>query len=202
MTKRRIFSVMSCAVILAFAAFVMVAFAGCDNTEGELEKIEGSAGLEYELSEDGTYYTVISLGTCTDTDVVIGNWYNGLPVKGMGQMAMDTAADGYIVESITVSQGVEYFAFAAVNNWTVRRVVLPNGIETYGSAAFIHSQKLEEVVFGTGLKKIEYDTFMDAGDDVTIYFRGTEAEWAQVEIVETGNEKMANYTVVCNYKDA
>lgn len=108
----------------------------------------------------------------------------------------------YDVNSITVSQGIDIFGAAAVSNFTMTRLVLPNGIESYGSAAFIRSEKLEEIVFGTGLKKIEYDSFMGCGENVTIYFRGTEAEWAQVEIESSGNELMEGYTVVCNYTAA
>ena len=37
---------------------------------------EESQGLEYELSSDGTYYVVIGIGTCTDTDLVIPLAYN------------------------------------------------------------------------------------------------------------------------------
>ena len=50
------------------------------------EKIEGSAGLVYELSEDGTYYIFTDGKSCTDENIVIGNWHEengkGLPVKG------------------------------------------------------------------------------------------------------------------------
>lgn len=188
------------AVVLAAVAALICAFtlAGCGGDE--VEKIEGSSGLEYQLSADGTYYTVTGVGTCSDVDVVIGNWHNDLPVRGIGERVLRNF--DYDVNSITVSQGIDLFGAAAVSNFTMKRLVLPNGIETYGSAAFIRSEKLEEIVFGTGLKKIEYDSFMGCGEDVTIYFRGTEAEWAEVEIESQGNELIEGYTVVCNYTGA
>ncbi len=40
-----------------------------------------SAGLEYELSSDGTYYTITGIGTCKDRDVIIPSEYKNLPVK-------------------------------------------------------------------------------------------------------------------------
>ena len=184
-----------------FAAIVAVvccfAFAACGDS---VEKVEGSAGLEYQLSEDGTYYTVTGVGTCTDVDVVIGNWHEDLPVRGIGERVMRNFT--YDVNSITVSQGIDIFGAAAVSNFTMTKLVLPDGIETYGSAAFLRCEKLEEIVFGKGLKKIEYDSFMGCGENVTIYFRGTEAEWDAVQIDAQGNELMDGYTVVCNYTGA
>jgi hypothetical protein len=42
--------------------------------------VPASEGLEYELNEDGTSYSVIGIGTCEDTDIVIPSTYEGLPV--------------------------------------------------------------------------------------------------------------------------
>ena len=137
---------------------------------------------------------------CTDVDVVIGNWHEDLPVRGIGERVMRNFT--YDVNSITVSQGIDIFGAAAVSNFTMTKLVLPDGIETYGSAAFIRCEKLEEIVFGKGLKKIEYDSFMGCGENVTLYFRGTEAEWDAVQIDAQGNELMDGYTVVCNYTGA
>lgn len=188
------------AVVLAAIAALACVFPlfGCGGTE--VKKVEGSAGLEYQLSADGTYYIVTGAGTCTDVDIVVGNWHNDLPVRGIGERVMRNF--DYTVNSITVSQGIDIFGAAAVSNFTMTRLVLPDGIETYGSAAFIRSEKLEEIVFGTGLKEIEYDSFMGCGKNVTIYFRGTEEEWSQVTIESQGNEQVSGYTVVCNYKGA
>ena len=186
------------AVLAAIAALICAfTFAACGD---EVEKIEGSEGFEYQLSEDGTYYTVVGVGTVSDTDVVVGNWHNDLPVRGIGERVLRNF--DYDVNSITVCQGIDMFGAAAVSNFTMTRLVLPDGIETYGSAAFIRSEKLEEIVFGKGLKKIEYDSFMGCGEDITIYFRGTQEEWDAVEIEAQGNEQVSGYTVVCDYKDA
>lgn len=51
------------------------------------ENAEGSVGLAYTLSSDGTYYTVTGIGECTDTDVVIPSTYNDLPVRAIGDNA-------------------------------------------------------------------------------------------------------------------
>ncbi len=43
-----------------------------------------SEGLVYMLSNDGMYYIVKGMGTCTDTAIVIPEKYNNLPVKSIG----------------------------------------------------------------------------------------------------------------------
>ena len=45
------------------------------------KKEPASAGLSYRLIR-GIEYTV-SLGTCTDSEVIIPSYYNGLPVKSV-----------------------------------------------------------------------------------------------------------------------
>lgn len=46
-----------------------------------------SKGLAYELDDTSTYYTVIGIGSCTDTDIIIPNTYNGKPVTSIGDNA-------------------------------------------------------------------------------------------------------------------
>lgn len=42
-----------------------------------------SVGLRFELNNEGTAYTVVSRGTCSDTIIVIPDSYNGLPVSSI-----------------------------------------------------------------------------------------------------------------------
>ena len=52
-----------------------------------------SEGLEYELSYSGDSYTVTGRGTCTDINIVIPAYYNGLPVTKIGPMAFTLEYD-------------------------------------------------------------------------------------------------------------
>ena len=56
------------------------------SVEDEEERMP-SEGLEYTLSNDGTYYSVTGIGTCTDTVIVIPNIYENLPVERIGESA-------------------------------------------------------------------------------------------------------------------
>lgn len=46
-----------------------------------------SQGLSYSLSEDGTYYVVDGIGTCTDPTLIIPATYNNLPVCAIAESA-------------------------------------------------------------------------------------------------------------------
>ena len=64
---------------------------------------ESSEGLEFALNEDGKGYTVVGIGTCTDTEIVIGK-YKNLPVTQIGEDAFKDCAN---ITSITIGGGVE-----------------------------------------------------------------------------------------------
>ena len=60
--------------------FVLGTCENCGEQDPE-HVIRYSEGLEYVLSDDGTYYILSDIGTCTDRDIVIPLEYNGLPIK-------------------------------------------------------------------------------------------------------------------------
>jgi hypothetical protein len=62
-----------------------------------------SEGLEYTLSDDGSYYIVADLGTCKDAHIVIPPTYSGLPVTGISGWAFSKYYD---VISITIPSTV------------------------------------------------------------------------------------------------
>ena len=184
------------AVVGASLAF---AFAGCG--ESGPERIEGTEGLKYELSEDGTYYIMTDASECTEPDGMVGNCYEGKPVKAIGDMAFKFQEG---LNSVTVAEGVTEYGECWLDNGTATRVVLPDGVKSMGTAAFLICFNLKEVVIGTGLETIEVDTFEKAGDnyddhkEFTIYFRGTEAEWNEVEVA-ANNDLLEECTIVFNY---
>ena len=51
------------------------------------------------------------------------------------------------------------------------------------------------------MKRIEVDSFEKVPEDITIYFRGSEEEWNNVEIAERGNSVLNNCKIVFDYKD-
>ncbi len=81
-----------------------------------------SAGLEYNLSPDGTYYSV-ALGTCTDTQIFIPSIYQDLPVIK-----------------------IERFAFQYCKALT--SITIPDSITIIENSAFLECSNLDSVTFG------------------------------------------------------
>lgn len=181
-------------VLAAIGVSLSLAFTACSD---EPEQVEGTAGLIYELSEDGSYYIMTDASKCTEKDVVVGNWYNGKPVKAIGDMAFKFQEG---LNSVTVAEGVTEYGECWLDNGTATRVVLPDGVKSMGVAAFLICFELKEVVIGKGLETIEVDTFEKVNDDFTIYFRGSEAEWKEVEVADRGNDILSTCKMVYDYK--
>ena len=110
--------------IAALAAAALTAcafgFAGCNifdfNTDGsgggqilpggnEEEPGPGpsTAGFEYELSDDGTAYTVVGIADTETTNIVIPATYKGLPVTSIGGSAFVRCSS---LTSVTIPNSV------------------------------------------------------------------------------------------------
>lgn len=75
--------------------------------------------LAYELSDDGTYYTLVGRGTIpeTVTDIVIDSEYNGLPVTMIGSEAFANTS----ITSVTIPKSISHilpYAFSGCNSLT------------------------------------------------------------------------------------
>ena len=103
-----------------------------------------SEGLEFKLSDDGSYYSVTGIGSCEDVDIVIPSTYNSLPVSSIGEGAFEDCDDliGVIIpDSVTV---IGRAAFYSCSNIT--SVVIPSNLTVIENAAFSGCVKLVEII--------------------------------------------------------
>lgn len=104
-----------------------------DNKPSDEEPKE-SDGLEYKLSSNGQYYSVIGIGSCTDVDIVIPDTHEGLHVKEIADDAFE-------------------------RNFDIRTVTLGKNITTIGSRAFYNCISLYEVKNTDGVQVIKDKAF-------------------------------------------
>lgn len=93
-----------------------------------------SEGIEYTLSEDETYYEVSGIGTCTDTDVVLSEVYNGLPVIYINYEAFSNCD---ILTSISIPNSIIYiddYAFESCSNLEI--ITIPDSVTEIGESVF------------------------------------------------------------------
>ncbi len=91
-------------------------------------------GLTYTLSEDETHYSCSGIGSATETDIVIADWYQGKRVVDIDSYAFKDCA---FLTSVTVGKHVSY-----INNY-----------------AFENCSSLTSITFSEGIKGIGHIVF-------------------------------------------
>ena len=118
------------AVLLLAIIIAIVSIAMCGGFGGD----KASEGLDYTLSEDGSSYNVSGTGTCDDSNIVIPETHNGLPVKAIGRNAF---RGNKTVKKVTISKSVVYIYEGAFKDCTRLTDVSVSAKETYfGDDAF------------------------------------------------------------------
>ena len=126
----------------------------------------GSQGLEYELNSDKQSYSIVGIGTCTDTDIVIPDTYDGLPVTRIGSSAFlgcDSLTSIVIPDSVT---SIGYYAFYKCDSLT--SVVIPDSVTSIGNSAFYDCDSLTSVVIPDSVTSIGEGAFRDCHSLISI----------------------------------
>lgn len=96
---------------------------------------DGTAGLAYTISSDGTYATCTGIGTATDNEIEIATSVNGIPVTA-------------------VTQG----AFS--QNKNITKLVAGQNMKSIGSQAFMYCSNLKEVLLGSNFIDLSDRAFL------------------------------------------
>lgn len=118
--------------------------------------LEGSKGLLF--AENDGAYTVFSIGTCADENVVIPDSYEGLPVTAIGAEAFVDAQIRSVVIPETVTD-IGNAAFRGCAN--LNPVVIPDSVTHIGNYAFGDCGSLENLTIGSGVVTIGWHAFSD-----------------------------------------
>ncbi|MBQ7365543.1 MAG: leucine-rich repeat domain-containing protein, partial [Clostridia bacterium] len=171
------------ALALLFLLSVLALLVSCqsDGTSDE-------NGLEYQLNADGSGYTVVGIGNCTATEVVIPKTYKGLPVVEIGREAFsfykltsvkipgsvkkigDRAfAECSMLNEVILSKGLtEIGVYAFYRCSALSEIVVPDSVKTVERNAFSNCTSLAGVTLGKGVEEIELYAFLDCGALATL----------------------------------
>ena len=136
-----------------------------------------SVGLKYSLNTDEKGYTVVGIGYCEDTDLVIPGTYRELPVTAIGSNAFESvrsfksvsipASVTTIGEYAFAHCGVTSVTFAANSKLTtvdryaffssssLQSIALPDGVTTIGVAAFNGCNNITSISIPDSVTTIE-----------------------------------------------
>ena len=140
-------------ILLAIASALCLAFAIAACGGGS----EPSVGLQYELNEDESSYSVVGIGDCNDTNIVIPSKHEGLPVTSIGEVAFFECSS---LESIAISKNVTSIGDRAFFYCTgLESVTIGNSVTSIGDEAFYSCTSLERVTIGKGVTSIGASAF-------------------------------------------
>ncbi len=97
-----------------------------------------SEGLEYTISDNGEYYIVTGIGTCTDVDIIIPSTYKGLPIEGVGEEAFCGCSK---ITSIVMPKGLKSigdYAFGWRGSLTYLQI--PDTVTSIGDGLYDNSR--------------------------------------------------------------
>ena len=123
------------------------------------DSVKYSEGLEFKSNGDGTCY-VKSIGTCTDTDIVIP------PVAPNGDKVTSIGSDAFFgctsLKSIVIPDSVTSignYAFSKCSNLTT--IKLPNTIKIISTGMFSDCSKLYNIDIPDGVLRVESHAFFN-----------------------------------------
>ena len=185
--------------------------------------VNGSVGLNYSLNEDGQSYTVTGRGVCPDKDIVIPTEYMGLPVTHIG---VDAFYNDEKITSVVISESITElgsYAFGGCGNLTsvtilsnsittlpsrvfyysvITSIELPESVKVIDNYAFQSCYYLETIYIPAGLESVGSEAFDGADAIHTIYYGGSEEDWAKISVVDYHNDVLKLATKVYNYGKA
>lgn len=103
----------------------------------------GTPGLQYMLNSDGSSAALVSIGDCTETDIVIASLYNGYPVTVIGTGVFDGKKD---ITSVQIPDTVTTIGSHAFNGCTsLTSLRLPKGVTKIDAFAFFECTSLSDI---------------------------------------------------------
>ncbi|MBR2970928.1 MAG: leucine-rich repeat domain-containing protein [Clostridia bacterium] len=138
---KKILTLMGLMLIVACSVLMV---ASCENTDWG----EGDGDptlLEYELSEDGTFYSVAGIGKYVGRHLVIPEEYNGLPVKEIGIWRFGSSENCAFLKAITIPDSIMNLGDMFFWKASVERINIGSGVKVIDDYAFLDTYNLKEI---------------------------------------------------------
>ena len=144
----------------------------CHQTITEVLYATGSLGLRYKTNDANMTCTLLDMGTCIDTDVVIPRIYNGYTVTEIAEKAFWNCK---IMRSLTIPDTVTKIGSDFISDADYLNTLFYNGSVTFfsdtfngapiktvifgGTVAFKVSEHVQEVILTDSVTRIASDAF-------------------------------------------
>lgn len=132
-----------------------------------LEKIEPdqeiySTGFTYKKNEDGETCTITGLGSCKDTELVIGGSIDGYKITAIADNAFKGRTS---LTSLVISDGITYIGKSAFESCAgLVSVEIADSVEEMGAYVFLSCSNLKKVKLSSGMQSIPKYAFESCKD--------------------------------------
>lgn len=124
----------------------------CSETVANFEKyVTASKGLEYERGRRDPDFTLVGIGSCEDSVIVIPRELNGTPITKIGAGAFKECKTAEIVIIPDTVTEIGYAAFAASH---IKRIYISDSVTKIGDSAFADCKWLTELILPNSLTHI------------------------------------------------
>ena len=150
---------------------------------------EPTEGLVFELSDDGSQYSVTGY-TGTATEVYIPAVYKGLPVTSIGNYAFSNCNS---LTSITISDNViiiGWYAFSGCSSLT--SITISDGVTIIGVSAFEYCDSLISITIPDSVTSIGYAAFSDCSSLTSVTFEDPEGWYRTINIGAASGTDLAS----------
>ena len=124
-----------------------------------------SIGLSYSKNSDGTY-TVVGIGSCTDTEVIIPKEYNGEKVVAIAEKAFS-------------------------ENSKITSVKIGDNVTVIGEKAFYYCKNLKTVTIGASVVKVGSSAFRYCSAITNTYYTGS--NWSGIDFTSWNDNLTTKY---------
>jgi hypothetical protein len=168
------------------------------NESVDTEDLVCSEGLKYLRNLNRKGYTVIGIGECKDTRIVIDT-YNGLPVTNVSIYAFTHCTD---IKEVVLGPNVKEIGESAFHGCTsLETVIMTDSITKIGVDAFGECSSLKTVVLSDAIKNIPERCFYYCKGLSEIHYGGTLEAWEGLEKKKNWDFKTPEYVVKCSDGD-
>lgn len=136
---------------------------------------EYTQGLEYELSSNEAYYSVVGRGTFEGQILNISPLYYGKPVQ---RIASSAFVQNFVITEATIPNTIDYIGEMAIDNCiNLTKVTFAEGsqLSTIGRLAFAYNPNLTEITIPASVTDVKEAAFYSC-QALTIYCEGTKSQ--------------------------
>lgn len=116
-------------------------------------------------------------------------------VIGYGVFAECQALKTVVFPDTVTSLGNRMFEHCT----SLERVEIPEGITSLGEAFFASCRELKSIVLPASMKSIDRVSFYQCNKLSTIYYKGNNTQWKNIQVSKESNDPFFKATVICDY---